>query len=73
MTNYNENSNLNLDSVSNMEALKTAIFNGQQNKMKMLLTNMLFDEIQKGYLIKLAEQRGESEIAELLKGAPATP
>ena len=73
MTNYNENSNLKLDSVSNMEALKTAIFNGQQNKMKMLLTNMLFDEVQKGYLIKLAEQRGELEIVELLKGAPATP
>jgi hypothetical protein len=56
-----------------MEALKSAIFKGQENKIKMLLTNLLFDEIQKGYLIKLAEQSGNAEIIQLLKGAPATP
>jgi hypothetical protein len=73
MTDYNENSKLKLDPSSNMAALKSAISNGEENKIKMLLTNLLFDEVQKADLIKFAELSGNPEIVELLEGAPATP
>jgi hypothetical protein len=73
MTDYNGTNNLKYDPDSNMQALKNAIFNGEDEKLKMLLTNIVFDEIQKGYLINLAKDIGNSEIVELLKGAPATP
>ena len=56
-----------------MEALKTAIVNGEEQRLKALLTNILFDELQKNYLITLAEHRGNPEIVGLLKGSPAKP
>jgi len=73
MTDYNATNNLKHDPDSNMRALKNAIFNGEDEKLKMLLTNLVFDEIQKGYLINLAKDIGNSEIIELLKGSPTTP
>lgn len=73
MTDYNDNSKLKHDPESNMEALKTAIVNGEERRLKALLTNLLFDELQKSYLITLAEHRGNPEIVSLLKGAPAKP
>jgi hypothetical protein len=68
-----DNNNLKHDSSSNMEAVKTAILNGKEAQLKMLLTNLVFDELQKGYLINLAEQSGRSEIVKFLKDSPATP
>lgn len=41
--------------------------------MKALLTNILFDELQKSYLISLAIRSGKPEIVRLLKDTPATP
>lgn len=41
MTNYNDKSTCRHDSASNMEPLKTAIFNGEEQRLKALLTNML--------------------------------
>jgi hypothetical protein len=73
MTDYNDNSTLKHDPESNVEALKTAIVNGEELRLRALLTNLLFDELQKSYLITLAEQRGNPEIVSLLKGAPAKP
>jgi hypothetical protein len=73
MTDYNDNSKLKHDPESNMEALKTAIVNGEEQQLKALLTNLLFDGLQKSYLISLAEHRGNPEIVSLLKGAPAKP
>ena len=73
MTDYNDNSKLKHDPESNMQALKTAIADGKVQRIKALLTNLLFDEIQKSYLIKLAEHSGNSEITNLIKGAPAKP
>jgi hypothetical protein len=75
MTDNNDNSNSKLkhDSASNMDALKLAIFNGEEQRLKALLTNLIFDEIQKSYLINFAEHRGNLEIVRLLKNSPATP
>lgn len=73
MTDYKDSNKLKHDPDSNMRALKNAIVNGEGEKLKMLLTNLVFDEIQKGYLINLAKDIGNSEIIELLQGAPATP
>jgi hypothetical protein len=70
MTNYYQ---LKHDSASNMEVLKITIFNGEEEKLKMLLTNLVFDELQKAYLISLAVHCGNSDIVELLNHAPATP
>ncbi|MFQ3189717.1 MAG: hypothetical protein ACI936_000842 [Paraglaciecola sp.] len=73
MTNYNDESTCRHDTASNMETLKTAIFNGEEQRLKALLTNMLFDEIQKSYLISLAVHHGNLKIVRLFRSAPATP
>ncbi len=73
MTDYNDKSKLSSESASNMRALESAIFNGHEQRLKALLTNLLFDELQKRYLVNLAKQSGYPEIVKLLKGAPATP
>jgi len=73
MTDYNKNSHLKHDSASNMQDLKTAIVNGEADHLKMLLTNLVFDELQKAYLIDLAKHCDNANIVELLKDAPATP
>jgi hypothetical protein len=72
MTDYNDHSKLKHDSVSNMKALETAIVNNEEARLKMLLTDIVFDEIQKSYLISLAIHSGNKEIVKLLKGSPAT-
>jgi hypothetical protein len=73
MTDSTDHNKLKHDSVSNMAALETAIVNGEESRLKMLLTNIVFDEIQKSYLISLAIHSDNSEIVKLLKGSPATP
>ena len=73
MTDYNDNSKLKHDAVSNMEALKTVIVNDDEQRLKALMTNLLFDEIQKKHLINLAKHHGNPEIVKLLKGVPAIP
>jgi hypothetical protein len=73
MTDYNDHSKLKHDSVSNMKTLESAIIKGKEETIKALLTDILFDEIQKSYLISLAMHSGNSKIVELLKGSPATP
>jgi hypothetical protein len=73
MTDGTDHKKLKHDSVSNMAALETAIVNGEESRLKMLLTNIVFDEIQKSYLISLAIHSDNSEIVKLLKGSPATP
>jgi hypothetical protein len=73
MTDYDDHSKLKHDSVSNMGALEIAIVNADEARLKMLLTDIVFDEIQKSYLISLAIHSGNTEIVNLLKGSPATP
>lgn len=73
MTDYNDHSTLKHDSTSNMKALETAIFDGKEQRLKLLLSNLLFDEIQKSFLINLAIKTGNLKMVELLKEAPASP
>ncbi|GAB54548.1 hypothetical protein GPUN_0401 [Glaciecola punicea ACAM 611] len=42
-------------------------------RLKALLTNILFDEIQKSFLINLAKHSDNPDIAKLLEEIPATP
>lgn len=72
MTDYNDHSKLKHDSESNMDALEVAIVNGEEERLHMLLTNILFDEIQKNHLINLAIHSGNTEIIKLLKKSPST-
>lgn len=72
MTDYNDHSKLKHDSISNMDALEISIVNGEEERLKMLLTDIVFDEIQKSYLISLAIHSGNKEIVKILKGSPAT-
>jgi hypothetical protein len=73
MADHNDNRKRELNSTSNMNALQTAVVNGEEERLKALLTNQLFDELQKSHLINLAEQNGHSKIVKLLKETPATP
>ncbi|MCU7554596.1 hypothetical protein OCL06_08290 [Alteromonas sp. ASW11-19] len=59
--------------IANMEAIKTAIANGEENRVKQLLTDQVLDELQKSYLIDLAEVNGNQNIINMLKDAPAKP
>ncbi|WP_339773573.1 hypothetical protein [uncultured Paraglaciecola sp.] len=73
MTDYNNESTLKQNPTLHMEALKTAITDGDEEQLKGLLTNEIFDELQKSHLIHLAEETGNSDIVKILKGTPATP
>ncbi|WP_166424556.1 hypothetical protein [Paraglaciecola sp. 20A4] len=73
MTDYNDESNLKQNPMLDIEALKTAITSGDTNRLKGLLANEVFDELQKSHLVHLAEENGNDDIVKLLKGTPATP
>jgi hypothetical protein len=73
MTDYNDHTKLKRDSASNMDAVEDAIIKGKEEQLQLLLTNILFDEMQKSYLISLAIHSGKPEIVQLLKDTPATP
>jgi hypothetical protein len=57
-------------SIANMEGLQSAIVAGETDRVKELLEGRSLDELQKGYLIELAELNNDGEIIEILKQAP---
>ncbi|MBU2887882.1 hypothetical protein KO507_19110 [Gilvimarinus agarilyticus] len=57
-------------SINKFSALKTAIANGDETSVKDLLTDEPMVELEKSYLIDLAELNGNSVIVELLKNVP---
>jgi len=59
--------------IANMEGLQSAIANGEENRVKQLLTNEVLDELQKAHLIDLAKLNGNQNIVKLLEDAPASP
>tara|TARA_R110000772_G_scaffold111529_6_gene215402 strand:+ start:960 stop:1181 length:222 start_codon:yes stop_codon:yes gene_type:complete len=73
MTDYNDQSNLKKRPKLPIEAIKTAIGNGDEQRLKALLSNEVFDELEKSHLIDLAKQSGNTDIVKLLEGTPATP
>ena len=60
-------------SIANMEGLQSAIANGESERVKQLLANQTLDQLQKGYLVELAELNGDHETIKLVKDAPAKP
>ncbi|MDO6567799.1 hypothetical protein Q4561_12075 [Alteromonas sp. 1_MG-2023] len=60
----------NANSIANMEGLQSAIVAGETARVKELLGDRSLDELQKGYLIELAELNNDSEIIAILKQAP---
>lgn len=56
-------------SIANMEGLQAAISNGETNRVRELLGDQRLDELQKDYLIELAELNGSQDIVVLLKKA----
>jgi|TARA_R110000751_G_scaffold114448_1_gene213827 hypothetical protein len=57
-------------SIANMEGLQSAIVAGEKARVKELLEGRSLDELQKGYLIELAELNNDGDIVGILKQAP---
>jgi hypothetical protein len=73
MTDYNDSSKRYENNRLNLQDLESAINKGQEERLKQLLTNELFDELQKSAFIKLAKSKGNANIIKLLEDTPATP
>ena len=56
--------------IAHFAALKTAIANGEVSLIKTLLSNEPMNEIEKSYLIDLAQVRNNETIMALLKAIP---
>lgn len=57
-------------SIGNFAALKTAIAGGDEQLVKDLLPKAPMIEMEKSYLIELAELNGNPKVIELLKDVP---
>lgn len=57
--------------IANMEGLQAAISNGETERVKELLGDQTLDELQKDYLIELAELNGSQDIVKMLKNTPS--
>ncbi|MAD14960.1 MAG: hypothetical protein CL579_02640 [Alteromonadaceae bacterium] len=73
MTDYNDQSNLQQRPALATQAIKTAIANGDEVRLKALLTNEVFDELEKNHFVELAKESGNTNIVKLLEDTPATP
>lgn len=73
MTDYNDKSNIEDSPAVATKAIKTAIANGDETRLKALLTNEVFDELEKSHFIDMAKEQGNPAIVKLIEGTPATP
>ncbi|MEC7690558.1 MAG: hypothetical protein VYE47_07100 [Pseudomonadota bacterium] len=62
-----------MNPIANMSGRKTAIANGEEDRVKQLLAGQTLDELQKSYLIDLADLAGNESIKTLLQDAPEKP
>jgi len=60
-------------SIANMEGLQSAIANNEVDRVKQLLAGQTLDELQKSYLIDIAELNGDPKMLSILKDAPSKP
>ena len=58
--------------IAHFAALKTAIANGEEQSVRELLPSEPIQELEKGYLIDLAELNNDRAIIEILQGIPTT-
>ncbi|MCW8108020.1 hypothetical protein OPS25_05870 [Alteromonas ponticola] len=54
-------------------ALQDAILEHDNDRIRLLLTNELLDEVQKSHLVELAKSKGTPSIVKLLENTPSTP
>ncbi|MBT1449308.1 hypothetical protein KJ365_00315 [Glaciecola sp. XM2] len=73
MTDHNDSSKRRDNKTLNLQDIENAIIEGKKERLKALIANDLFDELQKSYLIKLAKEHKQPDIESLLKELPATP
>lgn len=57
-------------SIANFAAIKTAIANNEEALLKELLANQAIPELEKSYLIDLAELRNDPAILKIIKDIP---
>lgn len=57
-------------SIANMEGLQSAIVAGETKRVNELLNNRTLDELQKSYLIELAQLNNNQEVIQAIKQAP---
>lgn len=60
----------NTGSIENYMGLKTAIANGETQTVKDMLADQTMTEMEKGYLIDLANLAGNQEMLGILKAIP---
>ncbi len=53
--------------------IKEAILSQDIQRLKLLLTNQTLDEVQKSFLIHLAETKGSAKAVAMIENTPATP
>lgn len=54
-------------------ALKTAIINNEEHRVRELLANQSMQALEKGYLLDLARLNNNSTVVALLEAVPVTP
>ena len=57
-------------SIANMEGLQSSIVRGEADRVAELLGSQKLDELQKSYLLELAEVNGNSEVIKTIQQAP---
>lgn len=58
--------------IANMEGLKSAIVNGESDRVAELLGDQTLDKLQKSYLVELAELNGNPSVTRIIKQAPSS-
>ncbi|MCW8090826.1 hypothetical protein [Alteromonas sp. ASW11-130] len=53
--------------------IQKAISAHDSQRVKLLLTNEILDEVQKGHLVELAKSNGTPAIVKMIEDTPATP
>lgn len=59
--------------ITNMAGIKTAIVNGEQDRLQDMLTGIHLDELNKGYLIELARMNNNEHIVSIIEKTPTKP
>jgi hypothetical protein len=65
-----KNTDQNKLGIANLEALKTAIANGEELLVKKILADLTMQELEKSYLIDLAKLNNNLSIIKLLEDIP---
>lgn len=68
MTDKNEVSKDKLHHIRNWPDIEQAIIQGDEQRLKALLSDELVDHVQKHYLVKIAEEHEQPAIAKLAQG-----